>query len=75
MCTEEDHPEEVPMNLMILDCQEEDCLEEDHPEEDCPDPPWDPQEDPQAQGHQEDCHPEMPETIEIKLMDSDSTWK
>jgi len=73
------------MILTILDCQEEDHL--DHPkeegyrignsdiqEEDRPDPPRDPQEeDHQAQGHQEDRHPETPETIEIKTMDSDST--
>jgi len=76
-CQEEDRPEE--------DHPEEDCL--DHPkeegyrignpdiqEEDCPDPLRDPQEeDHQAQGHQEDRCPEMPETIEIKMMDSDST--
>jgi len=74
---EEDRPEE--------DRPEEDHL--DHPkeegyrignsdiqEEDCPDPPRDPQEeDCQAQGHQEDCRPETPETIEIMTMDSDST--
>jgi len=90
--TEEDHPEEIPTTLTILDCQEEDHPEEDcldHlkeegyqigspdiQEEDCLDPPRDPQEeDCQAQGHQEDHHPETPETIEIKMMDSDSTWK
>ena len=36
--TEEDRPEEIPMILMILDCQE-DRPEEDHPEEDCLDHP------------------------------------
>jgi len=60
--TKEDHPEEIPTILMILDRQEEDRPEEDRPEEDHLDHP-------KEEGYQignsdiqEEDHPDPPGT-------------